>query len=72
MNIPSDILDCAVKIANDLGKDGVRVLSCHWRPPISATQDPYGMLMFRTDNGPEDATETWEERKPLFRKKENE
>jgi hypothetical protein len=62
-NIPPDILNRAAKLANDMGKDGVRVLSCHWTPPVSA-QDPCGMLIFRTDYGPESATETWEERKP--------
>lgn len=61
MNIDLDLLLEIVFHANDLGKDGVRVLNVTIIPAETASQgrDQYA---FMTDEGPKSATEVWEDR----------
>jgi hypothetical protein len=48
-----------VRTANDMGHNGTRVISLYVLSGTSATGDAYA---WRADDGPESATQTWEDR----------
>lgn len=56
MQVDWDVVEAAIKRANREGQQGVRVLAAYYGVGAATSPDA---VVFRVDNGPESATETW-------------